>query len=83
LPFDVLTVNPNEVDWPAARLLLELAGFMTMTLAWGQVGLPFQVAEITWPEPSVTVEVQLLIALLPAVMVTWPLNTPFHCWVSL
>jgi hypothetical protein len=51
---------------------------MIMTLACGQLGLLFQVAEITWPVFSVTVEVQLLIALLPAVMVTCPLNTPFR-----
>lgn len=39
-------LNPNVVDWPAARLLLELAGFMIMTLACGQLGLLFQVARL-------------------------------------
>ena len=78
LPFETDTVNPKFVEAPGPRLLFELVGRMIMRLACGQVGFPFQVAVITCPEFMVTVEVQLVIAELPAVMVTWPLKPLLH-----
>ena len=68
-----MTVKPKLVEAPAARLPLPF-GFMVMTLPLlSQVGVPFQVAEIFCGEVRVTVVVQALIAVLPAVTVTLPL----------
>jgi hypothetical protein len=46
------------------------------------VGFPFQVAVIRCPDRMVTVAVQLVIAVLPARTVTWPLNPLTQRWVS-
>jgi len=68
-PF-AMTVNPNDVDAPAARFPLPL-GRMVITLPLeSQVGDPFHVAETRCGDRTVTVVVQFVMAVLPARTVT-------------
>lgn len=73
LPF-VMTVNPNDTEAPAARFPLPL-GPMVITLPLlSQDGVPFQVVDTFCGDVTVTGTVQPLIAELPALTVTCPLN---------
>jgi hypothetical protein len=73
LPF-AMTVKPKLVELLAERLPLPFGRMVIALPLSSQVGLPFQVAEIFRGEETVTFTDQLVIGVLPAVTVTWPLK---------
>ena len=73
-----MTVKPNVVLAPAASDPFPL-GFMVMTLPLpSQLGVPCQVADTFCGEVTVTVDVQLEMAVPPALIVTSPLKRSPH-----